>query len=181
MPRLPFPDPAALSAEARGTMAALPPDPMVKMLAHASGTLKPFVEFAKALVVSTELSARSRELVILTVAEYTESEFVAAQHAPSSLAAGVSDSTRQLVRRRQFESAELTEGDRSLLAFTSAVLGNPRIPVEEIERIRNDLSDREVVEVLQIIGYYWAFARISTILDVEITDIYGSVLSAEHD
>ena len=62
----------------RSGLASLPPDPMVKMLYYSAGTVRPFVQLAKAQFTALELSARSRELVILTVAEYTASTFVAA-------------------------------------------------------------------------------------------------------
>ncbi|MGW0165545.1 hypothetical protein ACWDWT_10140 [Streptomyces sp. NPDC003343] len=59
------------------------------MLSHSAGTVKPFIELAKAQFTALQMPARSRELVILTVAEYTETTFVAAQHNPMSQAAGV--------------------------------------------------------------------------------------------
>jgi alkylhydroperoxidase family enzyme len=48
-------------------------------------TIGPSIESS---TTSLELPARSRELVILTVAEYTASPFVTAQHDPIALAAG---------------------------------------------------------------------------------------------
>ncbi|MEV6996001.1 hypothetical protein AB0N87_44000 [Streptomyces sp. NPDC093228] len=45
------------------------------------------------------------------------------------------------------------------------------------------LSERELVEVLQVIGCYWTFARISTVLNVEVTKIYDdeSILNSPGD
>jgi len=97
MPRLPDPDPASIPEEVREFLTSLPPDPMVKMLSYSAGTVKLFVQLAKAQFTSLELPARSRELAILTVAEYTASTFVAAQHDPIALAAGVGERTRQLI------------------------------------------------------------------------------------
>jgi hypothetical protein len=71
MPRLPDPDPASIPDNVREFLASLPPDPMVKMLSYSAGTVKPFVQLARAQFTALELPARSRELVILTVAEYT--------------------------------------------------------------------------------------------------------------
>jgi alkylhydroperoxidase family enzyme len=173
MPRLTDPDPASFPAEVREFLTSLPPDPMVKMLSHAAGTVKPFVQLAKAQFTAMELPARSRELVIIAVAEYTDSTFVAAQHSPMSQSAGVDERTRQLIRARQIDSHELSRSDRALLRFAVDVVQRPHISDEIFGQAREFLTERELVEVLQVIGYYWSFGRISTILDVEVTKVYG--------
>jgi alkylhydroperoxidase family enzyme len=173
MPRLPDPDPASIPKEVREFLTSLPPDPMVKMLSYSAGTVRPFVQLARAQFTSLELPARSRELVILTVAEYTASTFVAAQHDPIALAAGVGERTRQLIRDRQLDSPELLPADRALVRLTAEVVQRPRVSDEVFQQARKFLTDRELVEVLQVTGYYWTFGRISTVLDVEVTKVYG--------
>lgn len=173
MPRLANPDPTSFPAEVREFLTSLPPDPMVKMLSHSAGTVKPFVLLAKAQFTSLDLPVRSRELVILAVAEYTGSTFVAAQHTPISQAAGVDERTRQLIRTRQLDSPELSPSDRVMLRFTAEVVQRPRVSDEVFEQAHALLTERELVEVLQVVGYYWTFGRISTVLDVEVTEIYG--------
>jgi alkylhydroperoxidase family enzyme len=173
MPRLADPDPASIPEEVRAFLASLPPDPMVKMLSHAAGTVKPFIQLARAQFTALELPARSRELVILTVAEYTASTFVAAQHDPIALAAGVGERTRQLIRDRQLDSPELSPADRALIGLTAEVVQRPRVSDEIFRQAGEFLTDRELVEVLQVTGYYWTFGRISTVLDVEVTKVYG--------
>jgi alkylhydroperoxidase family enzyme len=146
---------------------------MVKMLSYSGGTVKPFVQLAKAQFTSLELPARSRELVILTVAEYTASTFVAAQHDPIALAAGVGERTRQLIRDRHLDSPELSRADRALICLTAEIVQRPRVSDEIFQQAHEFLTDRELVEVLQLTGYYWTFGRISTVLDVEVTKVYG--------
>jgi alkylhydroperoxidase family enzyme len=182
MPRLPGPDPSAIPPDVREYLAALPPDPMVTMMSYSAGTVKPFIELARAQFTALELPARSREVVILTVAEYTDSAFVAAQHGPISAAAGVGERTRQLIRERQPDSPELSPADRALIGLVVAVVQGPRVGEEIFERARMFLTDRELVEVLQVTGYYWTFGRITTVLDVEVTQVYGGeVLSGAAD
>jgi len=173
MPRLADPDPASIPEDVREFLASLPPDPMVKMLSHSADTVKPFVQLAKAQFTALELPARLRELVILTVAEYTASTFVAAQHDPIALAAGVGERTRQLIRDRQLDSPELSPADRALICLTAQVVQRPRVSDETFQQARKFLTDRELVEVLQVTGYYWTFGRISTVLYVEVINVYG--------
>ncbi|WP_121715815.1 carboxymuconolactone decarboxylase family protein [Streptomyces sp. E5N91] len=183
MPRLTDPDTASYPDDVRALLTSLPPDPMVRMLSHSAGTVKPFVQLAKALSTSLTLPARSRELVILAVAEYTGSPFVAAQHTPMAQTAGVEERTRQLIRDRRLDAPELSPADRALLRFTAQVVRQPRVDDEVFEQARAFLTDRELVEVLQLVGYYWSFGRVSTTLDVEVTKIYGDqpVLNAPGD
>ncbi len=107
MPRLADPDPNAIPADVRDVLSALPPDPMVKMLTHSVGTVNLFIQLARAQFTSLELPARSRELVILTVAEYAGCEFVAAQHRPMSEAAGVDQRTREIISSRDIDNPDL--------------------------------------------------------------------------
>jgi len=173
MPRLADPDPASIPEEVREFLASLPPDPMVKMLSYSAGTVKLFVQLARAQFTALELPARSRELVILTVAAWTASAFEAAQHDQIAAAAGVGERTRQLIRDRQLDSPELSPADRALIGLTAAVVQSPHVSDETFQQARTFLTDREVVEVLQVTGYYWTFGRISTVLEVEVTQVYG--------
>ncbi|MFI7611519.1 carboxymuconolactone decarboxylase family protein [Nonomuraea terrae] len=174
MPRLADPNPKTVPDDVREFLAQLPPDPLVRMLTHSVGTVKPFIQLARAQFSSLELAARSRELVILTVAEYAECAFVAAQHGPMSDSAGVDERTRQLIRDRDLGNPDLSAFDRALVRFTAEVVRRPTVSDELFDQARRFLSEREIVEVLQVAGYYWAFSRICTVLDVEITEVYGA-------
>jgi alkylhydroperoxidase family enzyme len=173
MPRLPDPDPASIPEDVREFLTSLPPDPMVKMMSWSAGTVEPFVRLARAQFTALELPARTRELVILTVAEYTGATFVAAQHDPTARAAGVGERTRELIRGRRLDSPELSPADRALIRLTAEIVERPRVPDGVFQEAREFLTNRELVEVLQVAGYYWTFGRISTVLDVEVTEIYG--------
>ncbi|MEV6377706.1 carboxymuconolactone decarboxylase family protein [Micromonospora musae] len=183
MPRLSDPDPKNIPDEVRELLSTLPPDPLVKMLSHSTGTVKPFIQFARTLFSQLELSDRSRELVILTVAAQTDCEFEAAQHQPMAAAAGVPERVREIIAAREVESAELSPYDRALIRFTAEVVQHPRVPDDLFDEVRQFLNERELVEVLQVIGYYWAFGRVCTVLDVELTKVYAddTVLADDSD
>jgi alkylhydroperoxidase family enzyme len=174
MTRLDEPDPAGVPADVRLFLADYPPDPMVKMMTHSVATVQLFIQQARAQFTALELSARLREVVILTVAACTDCEFVAAQHGPISTTSGVTDSMRDLIARQDFDSPELAPGDRVIIRFTAEVIAQPRVSDELFAEVREFLSHREIVEVLQVCGYYWTFCRIATVLDVPITTVYES-------
>jgi AhpD family alkylhydroperoxidase len=175
MTRLDDPDPAAVPVDVLQFLAEFPPDPMVKMLTHSVATVGLFIQQAQAQFAGLALSARFRELVILVVATCTDCAFVAAQHGPISAAAGVTDALRDRIARRDFDSAELAPHDRTIIRFAAQVVKESRVSNELFADVQGFLSNREIVEILQICGYYWTFCRIATVLDVEVTTVYGAV------
>ena len=56
-----------------------------------------------------------------------------------------------------------------MLCSTADAVQRPRMRDVVFEQAREFLTERELVEVLQVVGYYWSFGRISTVLDVEVT------------
>jgi hypothetical protein len=42
--------------------------------------------------------------------------------------------------------------------------------------VHAELSAREIVEALQVIGFYWAFGRVATVLQVEIEPDHGTAV-----
>ncbi|MEH1165295.1 hypothetical protein V6V47_07900 [Micromonospora sp. CPCC 205539] len=183
MPRLADPDPSAAPDDVRDFLSTLPPDPLVKMLAHSVGTVKPFVQLARTQFTALELPARSREIVILTVAEWTDCEFETAQHAPMSEEAGVDQRTRDIISGRDLDSPHLSPYDRTLIRFAAEVVQRPRVADDLFDQVRQFLTEREIVEVLQVVGYYWSFGRVCTVLNVELTKVYadGQVSAPDTD
>ncbi|MEE6260755.1 carboxymuconolactone decarboxylase family protein [Plantactinospora sonchi] len=172
-PRLPDPDPATIPPEVSTFLSALPPDPQVRMLTHSTGTVKPFIQFARTLFTALELPERTRELVVLTTAEYTGCTFVTAQHVPMARAAGISDETLRLIRERRLTDPSLTAYDSLVMRLTAEIAQRPTVRDELFAEAREHLSEREIVEVIQVVGYYWTFGRVSTVLRVPVTRVYG--------
>jgi hypothetical protein len=149
VPRLNEPDPEAIPDDVARLLENLPPDPMFRMLSHAPSTIEPLLNFARSLYTGLNLPVRLREVAILTLAEATNASFVWTQHIPISSAA-----------------------DRAVAQFTVAVAGGSVVSDELFDSIRPRLSAREIVELLQVLGYYWMLGRISTVLDIEPTETY---------
>ena len=179
MTRLPEPSPGTLPAELETFLATLPSDPMVSMMAVSPSTTVQFVEFARTLFTALALPARTRELVVLTVAATTGAVFVRAQHDPIADAAGVEPSVRAAIADGRTDGEGLSESDATVIRFARGTAQSPRVSDALFTAARELLGDRQVAEVIQVVGYYWAFGRISTMLDVPVTTIQsGDVLDA---
>ncbi|MEU4673645.1 hypothetical protein AB0F91_38250 [Amycolatopsis sp. NPDC023774] len=118
------------------------------------------LEFARSLCTSLQLPARLRELAILALAGETNATFVWTQHVPISAREGIGE--------------DLTDAERSVLRFTAAVANGATVPDDVFTEIRAQLSAREIVELLQVLvlGYYAMLGRISTVLDIEPSELY---------
>ena len=173
MPRLNDPDPRSIPDDVARFLATLPPDAMFTTLSHSPATVQPLLGLARALYTSLELPARTRELSILALATQAESAFVWTQHEPISEAAGVTEAIRRLIRDHDHTNAALSAPDQAVLQFTTAVVTGPYVSDEQFTALRGVLSEREIVELLHVIGYYWTLSRVSTVVQVEATRLYA--------
>ncbi|MHB8689974.1 MAG: carboxymuconolactone decarboxylase family protein [Solirubrobacteraceae bacterium] len=168
MALLPYPDRDTLPTELAQLLGEMPRHAPIEMLAHSPQVAQQFLRLAQAQFTTLELSLYNRELVILTVAAFVGCEYEYSQHIPISAAAGVDPSVRQPIWSSSVHESQLADGDRALLAFVDAVLRSPRIGDSQLVDVREHFSDREIVEMLQLIGFYWGLGRLCTVLDLEI-------------
>jgi alkylhydroperoxidase family enzyme len=175
MTRLPAPGPAAVPEDLREFLAQFPPDEMFTMLTHSPTTVKPLMGLAQALYTSLDLPARDRELAILALADAVGGEFVFAQHVPISAKAGVDDALRRAIRARDHDNPALTDHDRAIVRFTTELATAKPVSDAAFAALRRFLSDREVVELLHVCGYYWTLSRLCTVLQVDLTRLYVDV------
>jgi AhpD family alkylhydroperoxidase len=170
MARIPYPDRDSIPAEMDALLRQIPRHGPVDMLSHTPALGRLFLMQGQALITSIALSARHREVIILTVASLTECEYEFSQHVPISEAAGVDSSTREAIRAGDFANSDLAEADRTLIAFVGEMVERPRASEATFRQIRLLFTDRQIVEIIQIVGAYWSFARLCTTLDIEIQE-----------
>lgn len=168
MALLPYPDRDTLPAELAQMLGQMPRHAPIEMLAHSPHVVQAFLRLAQAQFTTLELSPYNRELVILTVAAFVRCEYEYRQHIPISAAAGVDPSVGQSIWSSSLDESQLPDADRALVVFVGAVLRSSRIGDSELVDVRAHFSDREIVEMLQLIGFYWGLGRLCTVLDLEI-------------
>jgi alkylhydroperoxidase family enzyme len=177
--RLPYPDPDSAPEAVREALAALPPLNIFRMLAHAESALRPFLRFGGTILGRLELDPKLRELAILQVAAISEARYEWVQHVVIARHVGVSDTQIAAVERGDLGDASLGELERAVLAFTAEVIAGPRVSDAAFGALSENLSPREVVELLLTIGNYLMLARVMTTLELELDDPAGErVLSA---
>jgi alkylhydroperoxidase family enzyme len=145
----------------------------IDMLAHSPQIAEQVIRKAQQQFTALELSDRARELVILTVAARGQCDFEYQQHIPISVAAGVDPELRESIWGRDVDLTALPEKDRVLLEFTDAVLDSPRVSNHRFAALQRCYSLREIVEIIDLVGFYWGFGRVCTVLEVEVDSPTG--------
>jgi AhpD family alkylhydroperoxidase len=168
MARITYPSREHLPVALAELINQMPRHAPVDMLAHSPQVAAQALRLAQAQFTCLELSTHNRELVILTVAAHERCEYEYAQHVPAADAAGVDPALREAIWRNDVDAESLSAEDRALLAFVSVVLDRPDASETDVAAARRHFSDREIVEILQLAGFYWGLGRLCTVLDLEI-------------
>jgi alkylhydroperoxidase family enzyme len=166
MARISYPRRDEMPAELAELLGEMPRHAPIEMLAHSPALTAPFLRLAQAQFTGLELAARHRELVILTVAGLVDCDYEYFQHVPISEAAGIDPEDRERIRAGDFDTLG-GEDDRTLALFVAAVVRSPRVAEDLLARVRERFRDREIVETLQLVGFYWGLGRLCTVLDLE--------------
>jgi alkylhydroperoxidase family enzyme len=176
MTRLPYPDRKTFPQELQDFLAQVPEHLNFDMMSYSVSTIESFIRQGQAQYTGLELPPRDRELVILTTAAVARAEYEFVQHVPISEAMGVDPAIREAIHREELDSPLLSAHDQAITKFAAAVVRGPFVSDETFAAVRAELSDREIVEALQVIGFYWSFGRVATVLEVEIEAAHGTAV-----
>ncbi|MGW5479176.1 carboxymuconolactone decarboxylase family protein [Streptomyces sp. NPDC004008] len=176
MSRLTYPDRQDLPKELREFLDQLPQHAAFDMLSHSQATIEIFLRQGQAQFTQLALSPRDRELTILTTASATDCEYEFTQHVPISASVGVSDAVRDAIERKDFNAPQLPGDDRAIIRFVAAVIAAPTVSDEIFSAVKQRLTPREILEIMQVIGFYWSFGRVCTVLDVEVEKDHGDAV-----
>jgi alkylhydroperoxidase family enzyme len=166
--RIPYPSPDGYPPELADLLATMPRVGVVEMLGHAPRLAAALLRLLQAQFTSLELSLRHRELVILTVAGKIGCDYEHQQHIPISAAAGVETELREALWAGGLAGLPVSDDDGTLIEFVGLVVDHPTIAEATFARVRSHFSDREIVEILQLVGCYWGLGRLCTILAVDV-------------
>ena len=176
MARLPYPDRDMFPQQLQDFLAKVPEHLNFDMMSYSQSTIEAFILQGQAQYTGLQLPHRTRELVILTTAAAAEAEYEFVQHVPISEAMGVDPQIREAIHRLDLDAPVLSAQDRAVTKFVEAVVRSPLVDDETFGAVREILSNREIVEALQVIGYYWSFGRVATVLQVEVERAHGTAV-----
>jgi 4-carboxymuconolactone decarboxylase len=136
-------------------------------LMHHPALAGPFLTYNNVLLQKPALDPRARELVILRVARRTRSRYEWLQHVRLAPRVGITDD----------EIAAIADGDGAnpwtafeadLLAATDQLIDEYRVADDTWGRLAEQLDERQLVELVFVVGTYTALAMVFKSLDVQL-------------
>jgi alkylhydroperoxidase family enzyme len=124
---------------------------LFRMLANNPPLLRSFMLWSGTLWEEAGLSARQRELVILTVARELESEYEWNQHV--SIAADIDLSKSEILDLADGDDEEFPETEQLLIEFTRKACTRT-VGQDDTEALCQMFDDRTVIGVVLLIGNY---------------------------
>jgi 4-carboxymuconolactone decarboxylase len=169
--RLPYVDPSTASPGARDALQRAPDLNIFRMMANADTAFRPWLRWGATLLSDLELDPVLRELSILRVARLTpHAEYEWVQHEGIAKAVGATDEQVAALARDDIAAGCFSELEQDVLRFTTEVVRDARASDEALESLTEELSPREVVELLMVIGQYMMVARVMATTHLELDE-----------
>ena len=177
MPRIPYPDLDKASAEVREMLGRLPaPANIFNMMAHAETCVKPMMKLGGTLLGKLELDPKLRELCLLHAVKLVGGEYEWVQHVPIARDLGCTDAQIAALGKGDDSATCFDAREKAALRFTREVVVDVRASDAALSDARKHLSEREIVELILMAGFYTTLARLTETLGVETEAPMGSAL-----
>jgi alkylhydroperoxidase family enzyme len=166
MARLPYCEPDHASPEVATLLGHLPDLHLFRMIGHAETAVGPWLRLGGTLLSELTLDPVLRELAILQVAASTGADYERVQHEAIAIELGVTTDMVDAIARHQLDSPALTAHARVLRSVDRLVRGHGATAAE-FEQLRVGLDDRQLVELLLVVGYYLGLAVLINAVDLD--------------
>ena len=175
MPNLPYADVDQLGEMLRQSPFPedTPPGNVFRMLAQTPRVGAAALGLIYAVLGQANLDPCLREIVILRVAERSAAPYAFAQHAAIAASVGVTEAQRTALETGQAPSELFDELERAALAFADQILDQPGVSAETFARLHQQLSARQIVELLLTAGCFRMMSRLVTVFELELEPAYG--------
>lgn len=164
MNRIPYPDPATLSAEKRAYLdnPALRVLNIARISMHAPDPIwRAIVDMAIAVITDTISDNWLREIIVLRVGSLSHSEYELHHH--RSMARSVGFSEQQIEGLIEGDFSALAPRDRIVAQFTTEVVRDVDPADATVAAMRAEFSDEHIYEMLGTIGSYMNAARMAAV------------------
>jgi len=177
MALIPYPDLERISPEAKDMLGRLPsPANIFNMMAHAETCLKPVMKLGGTLLGKLELDAKLREICLLQAVNVAGGEYEWMQHVPIALDLGATQAQIDALAKGDDRAQCFDATEQAALVFTRELAAKGKGSPEALAELRKHVSDRVVVELILMAGFYTMLARLTETLGVENEPPIGSAL-----
>jgi 4-carboxymuconolactone decarboxylase len=178
--RIPYRQPGDAEGRVREVLETAPPLNIFRLMAQADSAFVPWLRWGGALLGELKLDPVLRELAILRVARLTPgAEYEWVQHDPIALAIGAGQEQVDALRRDEIDAGCFSAAEQAVLQFTTEVVNESLVRDETFAAVADVLSDREIVELIMVIGQYMMVGRVMAALEIDPDEpIGGAALGA---
>jgi len=152
---------------------------------HHPGLAGPFLAFNRVLLFTPALPPRLRELMVLRVAWRTRSTYEWVQHVRLAQGCGITPDEVDAIARGADTDATWTPLEADLLAATNELIDGYRVDDATWARLAEQLDERQLVEVVFVVGTYtclaMAFNSFGLELDPELRTLAAPPLPDSED
>jgi alkylhydroperoxidase family enzyme len=127
-----------------------------------------FARLVAAQLTGLALSPKIRELLILHTTWCTQSEYAWTQHQEIAKSVGVTDAQIASIQQGQLQSFAFSEKEKKLLRFLLCIAKSQALSSDDFEDAREHFSDRELVEIVAVRGFYYTIAVLASVFELEI-------------
>lgn len=157
---------ATLFSHLAGRVMHTEPPAVFTTLARTRRVFWGWLVFSGSLMPFGHLSRRESELSILRVAHLTGSTYEATHHRRIGRRAGLTDAEIESILGG--ESVVFSTRERAILSTIDTIQERQDLDDDEWKHLRQQLSEREVVELLMLIGQYAGLAQTLRILRIPL-------------
>lgn len=167
MARIPYTDDAQLDDTTRHLLSRMAPLNIFKMMAHAPGLLRPFVDLGGAFLFEGKLDPVTRECAILRVGYLSNASYETAQHEKIGRDVGMSEALIEAVK--QGPSAPGLDQEQALtLAYVDDLVANVKAGDATFKPVLAHFGTEQTQELTLITGYYMMVCRFLETFEVDI-------------
>lgn len=139
----------------------------IKMLAHSPVLLRDWWKMMMTLINDLDLDAKLREIALLRIFRLTGCEYCFAEHEGVARRVGVAD--EQIAGIDDYETSEaFSDLERLVLRYTDGITRDNTVDDAVFDALREELSERELVELTFCIGNWNGIARFIVPMGLEL-------------
>ena len=141
---------------------------LFKIWSYSVSSIKDVINLGADHYAGLELPPHIRELVILLTASYNHCQYEWVQHVTPAKTFGVTEGQIDAIENSSFTNENFNPKEMAAIQFSLAVLKSPEVPDDVFQLAQANLSNRELVEIVDLIGYYWMAGRIATVFKLDL-------------
>lgn len=167
MARIDYADPSGFDDKTTHLIGQLAPLNIFRMMAHAPGLLRPFIDLGGAFLFEGKLDPITRECAILRVGYLSRASYETAQHEKIGRDLGMSDDLIEAVKAGPGAS-DLSEEHRLTLDYVDDLVANVKAGDATFKPALAHFGAEMLQELTLVTGYYMMVCRFLETFGVDI-------------